>query len=131
MSEKRSPAFLNANRGVRSSLFCSSHSVSEDSCFTLAIDVPFLEVTMQTDEKLSLIREYLSVAFPDHPINYHWDSSRECHHFRVDTPDGHVKHNILLSRELVDDTPPDLTSLISESMISGVILKRPGRGKFW
>jgi hypothetical protein len=63
---------------------------------------------METKDKLELTRGYLGAAFPDHPIQYRWDPSRESHHFRVDTPDGHVKHNILLSRELVDDNPADL-----------------------
>ena len=31
---------------------------------------------METKDKLALIREYLSVAFPYHPIYYRWDSSR-------------------------------------------------------
>ncbi len=60
------------------------------------------------NDKLALLREYLSVLFPDHPIDYQWDSSRASHHFSVDTPDGHVKHNVLLSRELVDGNPADL-----------------------
>jgi hypothetical protein len=42
------------------------------------------------------------VAFPDHRIEYRWDFDRESHLFRVDTRDGRVKHNTLLSREFVE-----------------------------
>jgi hypothetical protein len=72
------------------------------------VDSSDLEVVMETKDNPGLIREYLSVAFPDHPIEYQWDPTSESHHFRVDAPDGHVKHNILLSPKLVDDNPADL-----------------------
>ena len=67
-----------------------------------------MEMIMETNDKLALIRDYLNVAFPDHRIEDRWDTGRMSHYFRVDVPDGCIRHNILLSHEFVDDNASDL-----------------------
>lgn len=58
---------------------------------------------MKQNDKLTAIEGYLESLFPDCPIDRGWDQNTRRHTFRVDLPNGEIKHRIGFSSEFVDD----------------------------
>jgi hypothetical protein len=69
-----------------------------------------LEEKMLSEDKLSVIRNYLRTEFPGFDLEDRYDSDRIAQTFRLD--EGQKIHLVTVSREFIDDHTPSEISMI-------------------